>query len=353
MKLVILGGGFCGAKVAKDLDNYQAIDVTIIDEKTFFEYKPGVLKVISDSGYSDEVLVPYKNFLKKSQILTGKVTKVTPNFVEFEDEKIDYDALLISTGVDYPVFLENKDNVYTPTTVSSSLEINKKLSNADTVLIIGGGLIGTEVAAEIVTKQPEKELKIIHSAERLIERNPKKASDYARDFLEKRGAEIIFDERVTKNEDGNFKTDSKSVVEADLGIWCAGIDWNPYFMEGFESSVFTEKGSILVDKYLRLESYSDVFVGGDITQIDEEKTAQNAKKHAEIITENLKRGRKGKKLLPYRSAERPLVISLGDTNGILVNKSRIFTGIIPGFLKWAVEYWTLSHYDGLLGKLGL
>lgn len=353
MKLIILGGGFCGAKVARKLDDHEKFDVTLIDEKNYFEYKPGVTKVISDPRHRENISASYESFLEESRILTGEDIKATPNSVEFEEEKIDYDTLLISTGIDYPIFLENKDNVHTPTNTSSALKINKKLPNTGTVLIIGGGLIGTEVAAEIVTKWPEKELVIIHLEERLIERNPKKASDYAKNFLEKRGAEIIFNEKVIANDKGIFKTDSGRDIEADLGIWCAGIDWNPNFMEGFENSVFTEDQSLRVDKYLRLKYYPNIFVGGDITNINEEKTAQNAKKHADIITENLKREIRGEKPLPYRSEEIPLVISLGDTDGIFVNKDRTFTGIIPGLSKWAVEYWTLSHYDGLLGKLRL
>lgn len=353
IKLVILGGGFCGARVARGLDHHDEFDVTLIDEKNCFEYKPGDIKVISNPRYLDNISVPYETFLEETRILTGEVIKVTPSFVRFEDEKIDYDTLLISTGIDYPIFLENEDDVYTPTKTSSALKINKKLPNSNTVLIIGGGLIGTEVAAEIVTKWPEKKLVIIHSADRLIERNTEKASHYAKNFLEKRGAEIVFGEKVIANDNGTFKTDSGRYVQADLGIWCAGIDWNPYFMEEFESSVFTDKRSLKVDKYLRLKKYPNIFVGGDITNINEEKTAQKAEKHAKVITENLKRRRKGEKLLPYTSDERPIVVSLGDTAGILVSKNRTLTGIIPGLFKWAIEYWTLSHYSGLLEKLGL
>ena len=40
-KLIILGGGFAGAKIAKALENIY--DVILIDSKDYFEFTPGIL----------------------------------------------------------------------------------------------------------------------------------------------------------------------------------------------------------------------------------------------------------------------------------------------------------------------
>ena len=57
-----------------------------------------------------------------------------------------------------------------------------------TVLIIGGGLVGVELAGEILWKYgAEKEITIVHAREKLMERNPEKAIRFAENYLKRRG----------------------------------------------------------------------------------------------------------------------------------------------------------------------
>ncbi|PIZ83168.1 FAD-dependent oxidoreductase, partial [Candidatus Pacearchaeota archaeon CG_4_10_14_0_2_um_filter_05_32_18] len=42
--IVIIGGGFAGAKIAKALENYYG--TVFIDDKDYFEFTPGILKTI-------------------------------------------------------------------------------------------------------------------------------------------------------------------------------------------------------------------------------------------------------------------------------------------------------------------
>ena len=60
------------------------------------------------------------------------------------------------------------------------------LCKAKEILIIGGGLVGVELAAEICTHHGDKKITIIHSKEKLIERNHEKAIKYAERFLKKK-----------------------------------------------------------------------------------------------------------------------------------------------------------------------
>lgn len=348
MKLVVLGGGFCGITVAKSLEKHEQIDVTLVDKEAYFEYTPGVLKPVFDSEYVRKIVVPFDDILKESRILCEKIKRVTPENVETESKKIDFDRLVVSTGIDYPIFLENRKNVFTLASVRDAIALNNALSNAKSVVIVGGGLIGVEIAGEIATKRSDIKVFIIHSKKRLMERNPHEASVYAQNFLEDRGVELILGEKVVENKSGAFVTDKGRSLEADIGIWSTGISWNPSYMENFESSIFSERGALKVDKYLRLREYPDIFVGGDVTSIEEEKTAQNAKLHSEAIVKNLKRELEGDSLVPYRSKKRPMVISLGDRNGILVYDNIVLSGVLPGLLKWIVQYWNLSQFDGLL-----
>ena len=112
MKVIILGGGFCGAIIAKKLDRQKELDVTLIDTKNYFEYSPSLWKLLLRPSYHQRLMIPYRLFLKRTRLITDPIHHVTPECIETKKEKLPYDYLVISTGIDYPIFLKNKKDVF-------------------------------------------------------------------------------------------------------------------------------------------------------------------------------------------------------------------------------------------------
>jgi NADH dehydrogenase FAD-containing subunit len=155
---------------------------------------------------------------------------------------------------------------------------------------------------------------------------------------------LVFDEKVVDHKNGTFFTDKSRTIKADVGIWCAGISYNPSFMQDFVKSALTERKALKVNKYLQLDGYPHIFVGGDITSVKEEKTAQNAERHARLISTNLNRLIKKQPLIPYTPRSTPLVLSLSDWTGIITFSNLVITGLIPGVLKRFIEWKALRLY---------
>jgi NADH dehydrogenase FAD-containing subunit len=344
MKLVILGGGFCGAMIAKKLDKRQDVDVILIDKKSYYEYAPSINKLVSDHEYLEKITIPFEKIVKQGRLVVDQLTNLTDQSVETRNEKITYDYLIVSTGIDYPIFLDNKENVFTLKSSINAVQINRKIVNAKHVLIIGGGLIGTEIAGELVTKMKGKQVTIVHSKERLIERNPTKASFYAQEFLERKGAKMIFNEKIIRREGQVFISDKGSKIGADLAIWCAGIRWSPDYLSAFDPQIFTNKGALKVNNHLQLHGFENIFVGGDVCNISEEKTAQNARIHGIIIAKNIRKLMENKRKISYKPKKRIMIISLGDWSGILIYGKIVITGIVPGIFKHIVQWITMHRY---------
>jgi NADPH-dependent 2,4-dienoyl-CoA reductase/sulfur reductase-like enzyme len=78
------------------------------------------------------------------------------------------------------------------------------------ILVIGGGLVGVELAAEIVSHFPGKEVVLVHSQSTLVSRFPKKAVRYVDQFLRARGVTVVCGERVVghKAQVRSYITDS-------------------------------------------------------------------------------------------------------------------------------------------------
>lgn len=345
MKVVIVGGGFCGARAAMLLEKNTDWEITLIDKKTYFEFTPSIHKVIFDAGYHKKIISPFRRFLRRTKIVNDVLTAVTPTQVVLENETLQFDYLLVASGIDYPIFLENKENVFTLKNGVEAAKIGEKVVSSPKVLIIGGGLVGVEIAGELLTKNNHRDVTIVHPFDRLLERNPEKASNYAQKFLEKHGAKIIFGEKVVGHEGNKFFTDKGTEVEADVGLWCAGIKCNPWFMKGFPEDVFSERRALNVNEFLQLKGFDNIFVGGDINSVKEEKTAQNAERHAALIVNNMILKANSKPLVAHKPRSAPLVISLGDKFGIMtLPNGWVVNGRFPGWLKHVIEWKALKPY---------
>ncbi|KAK9114823.1 hypothetical protein Syun_021620 [Stephania yunnanensis] len=90
---------------------------------------------------------------------------------------ITYDYLVVALG----------HNAYVPKTMTERLkqyeEENEKIKSVDSILIIGGGPTGVELAGEIVTDFPEKKVTVVHRGSRLLGFIGAKASKKTLDWL--------------------------------------------------------------------------------------------------------------------------------------------------------------------------
>lgn len=344
MNVVIIGGGFCGALLAKELDMEKNIAVTLINKNPYFEYNPSAHKCITDPGYQKNIQVPFDQFLSNTSIITESVKEVTPTGIITESGHIDFDYAVLCVGSYYPVYLSSKQNVYTMSRSDEAKQIFKSLKNAKTVLLVGGGYVGTEIAGELSTKRSDLDIVFVQSHDRLLERNPLSVSTYAEKFLDKRDVQFLFNERVIAHPDENtYKTKSGKLIDADVCIWTTGTKVDTSFLRGFNQDLFEDSGHIKVNESLQLSGYPRLFAGGDITAIKEEKTARKAELHASLIATNLKRIYQKKSLKSYRQGKSPMVISLGDNHGVGQYGRLVITGRLSGIAKWMIEWWTLKR----------
>ncbi len=340
--LVIIGGGFAGARIAKKLQN--KFNVTLTDTKDYFEFTPGILRTLVEPNHLSKILVKHKKYLPNASFIQETIKEITPYHVKFgKNNSIPYDYLVIASGSHYSAPIKQKDII---STIRSKevREHEKKITNARKITIVGGGLVGLELAAELCTHYPEKKITIVHAGNCLIERNCSKSQKYALRFLKKNGVEILFNEHAKDKKNSKITTKSGRSISSDLTFFCTGIIPNTQEFQDSISTALTHKKYLEVNEFLQLKGHHHIFVAGDVTGIKEEKTAQTAESHADLIIKNILRKESNKSLIPYKSKSRPMVISLGKYNGIFEYKGFIIPGLIPAFLKWAIERKTMWRY---------
>jgi apoptosis-inducing factor 2 len=337
-KLIVIGGGFSGAYIARKLEREFA--VTLIDTKDYFEFTPSVLRTIVKPKHLGKIQVLHTQYLKKASFIREKVIDIKETYVVTKKGRVDFDYLAISTGSKYNTPIKSTNLLF----AGRGIELRnyaQKLAGAKKVLVIGGGIVGVELAAEIIEGYKDKEVVLVHSKEELVERMPLKARDYAKRFLEKKGVKIIFGERVVDHKRGVYVTRDGLKLKADVVFLCTGILPNYLLMEKTCTTTLSSKRYICVNKYLQVQGRKNVFAAGDITNIREEKTAQHAEAQAKTVVMNICAIDRGRELVPYVSEQRPMLVSLGKRDGMLVKGDFVLRGIIPAVLKWFVEWKTM------------
>jgi len=349
-KIVIIGGGFAGSLIAKKLEK-EKFEVILIDTKNYFEFTPSILRTIVEPQHIKKIQVIHSHYLHKTRVIVGEVKEISKEKVKVRypnnsKKTIDFDYLVIASGSSYNLPMKEK-NVVISTRANVLRDCYEKLCKSKEILIIGGGLVGVELAAEIIDHygKENKKITMVHANKDLIERNDKKAIKYAEKFLRKNRVNLIFNEIVMKSDKkGIFITNRGRKIKTDMAFLCTGIKPNFEFLKRNFSSILNEKNQISVNSYLQVKGNKNIFSAGEITSIKEEKTAQNAEYQARVVVRNILNLEKKLPLKKYVSQPRVMVISLGKKNGILTYKNFIFTGIIPGFLKGFIEWETMKKY---------
>eukprot|EP01126_Amoeba_proteus_P007618 TRINITY_DN12734_c0_g1_i2.p1 TRINITY_DN12734_c0_g1~~TRINITY_DN12734_c0_g1_i2.p1 ORF type:complete len:318 (+),score=86.59 TRINITY_DN12734_c0_g1_i2:40-954(+) len=204
----------------------------------------------------------------------------------------------------------------------------KHIKVAQHVVVIGGGITGVELAAEIITRYPHKKVSIVHAHSSLLQTLSTSVQRAAHSFFQKNSVSLILNTRVSRCtwDKGIYmlETNAKinNYVEADKVYFCGGyIPNTEWLAESFLSNVLDNRGQIKVDATLQVEGTRNVWAVGDVATTGDAKTAYAAQEQAKYFLEQFFRNVPiGKPFSKYRPMGVPspiALLSLGVNRGIL------------------------------------
>lgn len=147
-----------------------------------------------------------------------------------------------------------------------------KIKSADSVLIVGGGSTGVELAGEIAVDFPEKKVTLVHKNSRLLDFMGPKASSKTLDWLISKNVKVILGQTVDlkSHQDGDktYRTSNGETITADCHFFCAGIPLGTsWIKESVLKDALNDGGRVMVDEHLRVKGRKNIFAVGDITDI--------------------------------------------------------------------------------------
>ena len=368
--LVVLGTGFAGVGVLRGLCKHGMLDkleVTFVSKSGIFEYLPAAPELVSGKVKPEQISRDLRGPLRSLGInfVRAKVSRISLDSKEVVldgGETLNYDYLAICLGAEPWTLGQLPSNVSTTYRIGDTMKFRELIGKASgTIMIVGAGLTGVEVAGEVVdfSLDSGRDLDVI-----IVERlqrpapcmNNRSAGEKARSFLEKRGVKFVLGHGVEKIEEGLAKLEGGQEVEFSAAAWTAGVV--PPGPVKSLSGKYKRARFLAVDSFLRVVGTEGAYAAGDCVHLEiggkwAAKMAEEAMFQGETIAENIWRELNGRDLRPHKirfSQDFPrCLVSLGGGVAVLTYGPRFsYLGRFPYWLKKRIERKFMRELDELL-----
>jgi len=276
-KLVVIGGGAAGMSASSRARKLKPnMEITVFEATKMISHAPCGIPYFIEGLFDDENLfMTYTpQFFKEKRKIDVKInTKVTEVdfdsrivYAESKDGKIkaEYDYLVISTG-SLPKKLpveDGDDRVFYVHHPAHAVELREKLWSLNTIAIIGGGILGVEMAEALSSRG--KKVILIHRGNYLLNRMIDQELGNIVTQRVAKDVEIKLGEEVEQIENGGrLIITSKGKYEVDGTIIAIGVVPNVELVK--DKIKLGETGAIKVDEYMRT-NYREVYSAGDNTE---------------------------------------------------------------------------------------
>ena len=283
-KIIVIGAGAAGMTAASTAKNRDPeAEVTVFTEDVDVAYSPCAIPWGIEGKIAwDEIVMHSPEWYGKERgikILTEtKVDSVddAAKTVTAAGNTYNYDSLVIATGGRVfvpPIAGSDLKNVFIVRTVTDGKNIQKALSDAETVVIGGAGVIGLELA--VALKEMGKDVTIIEMMNQVIPRiADKDMADVMQKHLESMGIKFVMKAPIQSvNGEGRVEsvTAGDKQYPCDVMIFATGIRANLDIPKalGFDIG---QLGALVVaptlNPYRRGRLVPDVYVAGDLVQCE-------------------------------------------------------------------------------------
>lgn len=276
MRVIIVGNGLGGtiaAKTLREIDPDVEIDI-FAEEKYHYYPRPNLIEFIAGNLPMEKIFAYSEEWYAQQKIevhLQKPVKKIIPASQEIEVEggkREKYDALLLAAG-SFPFVPPfkgaEKRGVFTLRTLDDALEILEYQKNHHRIAVIGGGLLGLEIARAL--SSGEASVEVVEFFEYLLPRQlDTQGSSLLKTEIEKMGMKVYLglatEEILGQDEMKGLKFKGGQEREADMAVVAAGI--RPEIELGKEAGLEVDRG-LVVNDFLQ-SSEPKIFAAGDILQ---------------------------------------------------------------------------------------
>ncbi|MFI1994137.1 NAD(P)/FAD-dependent oxidoreductase [Actinoplanes sp. NPDC020271] len=294
--VVIVGGGYGGTLVAKELD--ADADVILVDPREGFVNAAASLRALTRPAWAANAFFPYGTLLDRGEVVRDRVVSAGPEGVTLASGRrvhADYLVLATGSGYSYPAKPQpGADDIAQQ--LDDLRDTHEQLAGAGRVLIVGAGPVGLELAGEIKDVWPEKNVLVTDRGDRLLPGFLPEVRDGLHRQLDEKGIALRLGTTLTalppvpagRATRFTVTTGEGEPVTADIWFRAFGVEINTGYLTDGRLTPLTGAGTVPVTGHLNVRGYDHVYAIGDIADLPDPKMASFAMEHAAIVAANIR-----------------------------------------------------------------
>ncbi len=383
MKLVILGGGFGGLRLARKLSNKAGFDITLIDRFNYHQFQPLFYQVATAGLDASNISFPLRKVFQKSrnvrfrmadvQSIDAAAKKVITNTGDYA-----YDALVIATGADTNFFGNEmlKENAFPMKSTVEALQLRHRLlhnfedalhtasdlemQRLMNVVVVGAGPTGVELSGAIADMKrfvlpkdyPELDFSkmkiyLLEGSGKTLAAMSEKSARQSQAYLEKLGVNVLTNTLLKEYDGKTVYLQDGNTIETSMLIWAAGIKGN--VPPGIKPEMIARGNRIRVNRYCQVNGSENIYAVGDVAYMEEPaypaghpQVAPVAMQMADLVAKNLQSNTMKKEFFYH---DKGSMATVGRNLAVVdMPRPKLHFG---GFLAWMI--WMGLHLMLILG----
>lgn len=350
-RVVIVGGGFGGVRLAHLLRDIPDIDTTLVSDRDYFAYYPQLYHAATGGTRSQSALPLSDMFMgTKIRLVLDGMTELSADSKEVvttSGQRLPYDYVVLALGnvTNYFGIQGLEEFSYNIKTMAGAEDfkthlhtelIENKRPEAHYV-VVGAGPTGVELAAALGDylhriialhhiKTPKYRIDLVESAPRVLPRSAEKVSARVARRLEKLGVNVMTGATVMGETATSLMLKGETIKTSTV-IWTAGVANHPFFKQHEKLFKLAKNGRVEVDTHL--QASKNIYVIGDNAATTFGGQAQTAINDANFVAADLARQLHRQPRIDYKP-KRPV-------------------SVIPVGVRWAAVEWGSLRLYGWIG----
>ncbi|KAJ7484102.1 hypothetical protein B0H11DRAFT_2020170 [Mycena galericulata] len=329
--VVVVGGSFAGMLLASRLSRTlpTGYKVIMIEKNSHFNFSWTFPRFAVIPGHEDKNFIPYDGIARAAPAGIWRHVRATATRIT-DTHRSSTRFLAIATGSSQPV----PSKVLSTDARDGCAElraVQENIQNAGRIAVIGGGPVGIEIASDIKSFFPGKDVTLYHSRSQLLPRFGHRLHEHVAKTFETLGIHIVYQERPEILPGEKSLRTTKGVEDFDLIIPCTGQHPNSTVLNDLApEAISKETNRILVKSTLQIHDPTlilpHIFALGDVAETGGPKMAMSCFLQAEIVLSNILAmiGKRSPSTMyiPQPGIEGAIKLTLGKTSSVVYAQER-------------------------------